>query len=288
MDKIILLDAVNHNLVWGSESWIISAHQNGDNKIHGEVTKLSEFFELNRDKFGNFEGQFPLLVKIIDAKDDLSIQVHPNDEYALKNENSLGKTECWYVLDAEDDADIIVGINSTSKEELQELIDNEQIESQLSIIDVKKGDFFYIPAGCVHAIRKNTKILEVQQSSDITYRLYDYKRPGVDGSLRELHIQDSLNVINYDYKFQHTDFIEKIIDGITVKTFVDNEFFTVQLLECSTNSTFKNEYDFILGVALSELTINGVKINKHHGFIIPNGIDIDIETSGEIYISYIK
>ena len=140
---------------------------------------------------------FPLLIKLIDAKENLSIQVHPSDEYALKNENSYGKTEMWYILDHEPGAGLYVGLNRDySKEEIEELLRSGKILSALNFFPVKKGDYFLIKSGTIHAIGKGIQLIEIQQNSNLTYRLYDYDRTDAHGNKRELHIDKALDVID--------------------------------------------------------------------------------------------
>ena len=166
------------------ECWAISAHENGDCEVaEGEYKgqRLSVLWAEHPELFGNEDGclgdRFPLLIKIIDAKDDLSIQVHPDDAYAAANENgSLGKTECWYILDCEPDTSIVIGHHAKDKEELKQMVEQGNYSQLIRQIPVHKGDFFQIDPGCVHAIKGGTVILETQQSSDVTYRVYDYDR----------------------------------------------------------------------------------------------------------------
>ena len=163
------------------ECWAVSAHKNGDCRIAGGMYDgrlLSSLWEEKPELFGNYPGdQFPLLVKIIDAKADLSIQVHPDDEYAKVHEDgSLGKTECWYILDCDPGTEIVIGHHAGSHEEMEAMIRGHQWDEFIRKVPVKKGDFFQINPGCVHAIKGGTLILETQQSSDITYRVYDYDR----------------------------------------------------------------------------------------------------------------
>ncbi|MBQ7881345.1 MAG: class I mannose-6-phosphate isomerase [Treponema sp.] len=169
---MIKLSPIHSEKIWGYEDWIASTHPDG----------------LQSD-FVNTVKDFPLLVKIIQANESLSVQVHPDDKNAkeLEGPNTSGKTECWYVLDAEHDSKLIYGFNKNySKEEIQKAIETNTLEPLLNIVNVKKGDFIYIPAGTVHAIGKGLRLLEVQQSCNITYRLYDWGRD------RELHIAKSL------------------------------------------------------------------------------------------------
>ena len=180
------------------EAWLVSANENGLSKvINGKYKGLSlkELWDKHREIFGKeLKGVFPLLIKYIDAKDNLSIQVHPNDDYArVVEQQPNGKAESWYILDCDKDSDILIGHNAENKEEFKKYIDNKEWDKLLRIKKIKKGDFFNIPAGTVHAIRKGTLILETQQNSDITYRLYDYDRLQ-NGKKRELHIKKSIDL----------------------------------------------------------------------------------------------
>ena len=221
MGHILWVEPVFKEMIWGGnqlkekygyaipsdqtgECWAPSAHPNGDNKIiEGEFKgqTLSKVFDEHRELFGNIKDkQFPLLVKIIDACNDLSVQVHPNDEYAALHENSLGKTECWYVLDCKEDTKMVMGHHAKTKEELVKAIENDDYDHLLNKFDIKKGDFFYIPSGTIHAICKGSLIYEAQQSSDITYRVYDYHRKDKDGNERQLHVKQSIDVTTVPYK----------------------------------------------------------------------------------------
>ena len=173
--------------VWGYERWIVSVHPAGQSLVD-EATPQIGGTPLNAIA----SASYPLLIKIIQANETLSVQVHPDDDYARLHEHSTGKTECWYVLDAVPDAKIIYGLQKDySRSELEAAIRNNTIERCLRSVPVSKGDFIFIPAGTVHAIQGGLRLLEVQQSSDITYRLYDWGRP------REVHIQKGLDVLRY-------------------------------------------------------------------------------------------
>jgi mannose-6-phosphate isomerase len=212
---IIKLKPIALSKVWGGDNlakkyhinqekigeiWGISAHKSFSNEVLNEDFKGMSFrdlFKTNKALFGNYpKDEFPILCKIIDASSDLSVQVHPNDTYALKFEHSYGKDECWYILDAKNDARIQIGHKATHKEEMHPAIVNNDLENILTYHPVAKDDYYYIPSGKVHAICKDTTLLEVSQSSDITYRLYDYNRLE-KGVLRELHIDKSLDVITF-------------------------------------------------------------------------------------------
>lgn len=291
MSNILKFDVVKHDKIWGNEQWIVSAHPNGVSTILGgeyDGINLAELFKTKPELFGNSKlDEFPLLVKIIEAEDNLSVQVHPDDEYAKKHENSLGKNECWYVVDCKDKADIVVGHNLKDKEELRTLIEANKLEDKLDIKLISKGDFFDVPAGTIHAIRGGTTILEVQQSSDITYRLYDYGRLE-NGQPRELHIDKSIDVVDFD-KYSQPE--PTVVDNnqINCVTLADNEFFTVQKINVKEDFKLENKFDFIVGVALNDdVVINGETFNKNQGFIAPQSQDLNIEKNGEVYISFIR
>lgn len=177
------------------ECWAISGHPGGDCAVEGMDKTLGQLWKEQPELFGNLPGDiFPLLIKIIDAREDLSIQVHPDDAYARVHENgSLGKTECWYVLDCDEGATIIIGHNASSKEEMAKMVEEGRWQELLREVPIHKGDFFQINPGCLHAIKGGTLILETQQSSDVTYRFYDYGRLD-HGKPRQLHIAQSLAV----------------------------------------------------------------------------------------------
>ena len=208
------------------ECWAISAHPHGPAVVENgpyQGLNLAELWQQHREVFGNAKGDvFPLLTKILDARDDLSVQVHPDDAYALKHEGELGKTECWYVLAADEGAEMIYGHHAQTKAELKQLIEAGDWQHLLRRVPVKAGDFLYVPSGTVHAIGKGIMVLETQQSSDTTYRLYDFDR--VDkktGQKRELHLQQSIDVINVPHVDPKLNREVKQVAGIEVTTFVD-------------------------------------------------------------------
>ena len=176
--------------IWGWEKWILSCHEDGKSTVQEGIYKGQEL-----SKILECGSNFPILNKIIKAEDTLSLQVHPNDDYAKRVENSNGKTECWYILEAKEGATLVSGIKKgLNKEKLGLIIKEGKLEEYLERINIKRGDFIYIPAGTVHAIEAGVKLIEVQQNSNITYRLHDWGRG------REVHIEKSLDVIDYEGK----------------------------------------------------------------------------------------
>lgn len=231
------------------ECWGISAHPNGDAVIKDGIysgMNLSAVWEEHRELFGNTQGQFPLLIKIIDAKDNLSIQVHPDDRYAFSNENhSLGKTECWYILDCPEDARLVVGHNAKSKEELTAMIQEGRWEELIRYVPIHKGDFIQIEPGTIHAITSGCLILETQQNSDITYRVYDYGRLS-DGKPRELHVDKSIDVITVPAKSVE-DSVKHCAD--TPKNewqqLISCEYYTVWKLNLDGTVSFEQSHPFL-------------------------------------------
>ena len=211
------------------ESWDIACHPNGTGVVSNGEFKGKSLKELI-DKDGkailgkNYNGEsFPLLVKLINSKDKLSVQVHPNDEYAKKYENSFGKTEAWYVVDAKPGSYLIVGTKDCDKETFKKAIDEGKTEDYLNKIEVKKGDSFLINSGLVHAICEGVIIAEIQQNSDITYRIYDYGRP------REIHVEKSLEVIDFKLKAINSSKKElEKFDGYDKGILCKSEYFTIE------------------------------------------------------------
>ena len=256
------------------ECWAISAHPEGDCTIANGIfkgTHLSELWRSHKELFGYpSEDTFPLLVKIIDAREDLSIQVHPDDDYAKLYENgSFGKTECWYILDCPEDGTIIVGHHANDKAELKKMIEEDRYMELLNIKKIKQGDFLQITPGTLHAIKASTLLLETQQNSDITYRVYDYNRLQ-DGKPRELQLQKSLDVIQCPYKddvCQH-----HVIKGqdYILEQLVNCQFYTVNRVSVSGTATFRQEHSFMLcSVIGGEGCLDQYFVKKGDHFIIP-------------------
>ena len=291
MREILFIKPVFKSMVWGGsrlrtefgydipddhtgECWAISAHQNGDCTIKSgtfQGKSLSWLWENKRELFGNRpEDRFPLLIKIIDAKDDLSIQVHPDDKYAYENENgALGKTECWYILDCKEDGKIVIGHNARDKEELKQMVDQKRWNELIRVRPIKKGDFFQITPGTVHAIKGGTMLLETQQSSDVTYRLYDYDRLD-KGKPRQLHIKESIDVI----KCPHEDAPvggEIVSNAMCeIRELIRCKYYTVKKIDLHGEQELVQDKDFMnVSVIAGEGEIDGTRISKGDHFILP-------------------
>jgi mannose-6-phosphate isomerase len=214
------------------ECWGISAHSNGPSEVVNGPLKgktLDQVWDEHRELFADQEGEdFPLLVKILDAKTDLSVQVHPDDSYAREVEGeAFGKTECWYVIDCEPGAELVYGHHAGSKLQFEEMVADNRWNKLLRKVAIKPGDFVYVPNGTIHAIGAGTMILETQQSSDITYRVYDYDRQDDAGNTRELHIEKSIEVAMIPH--QDADF-EPVLSAnkdLKIEKLIKENYFTV-------------------------------------------------------------
>lgn len=305
MFEILKLNPCFKNYIWGgdklkkeynkktpydvtAESWELSCHPNGLTRISGgeyDGKTLKEVLEneaaSGRNPLGTKSGafkQFPVLIKLIDANDRLSIQVHPDDDYALKNENgSFGKTEVWYVVDAKPDAELIYGfLKNVTKEEIKNAITKNELSPYLNSVKVKAGDVFFVRSGLLHAIGKGTLICEIQQNSDTTYRVYDWGRVGNDGKPRELHIEKALDVMCLS-KEENTDFSAKPIhfgEDFTDYSVADCKYFKVIKREQKNKTEIKTD-----GTSFLCLTfLNG------DGKIISKNSEIDFSHGDSFFI----
>ena len=222
---------------------------------------------------------FPVLVKFIDAQDKLSVQVHPADEYALKHENSLGKTEMWYIVDADEGAGIYLGFKEDiTREQFKKAIEEKTLTDYLKFIPVQKGESYFIPAGTIHAICSGCLICEIQQNSNITYRVYDYGRRDKNGNERELHVEKAIDVTNLsalEPKELNIEVKEGVLKGI-------NKFFTATLVEVDGIKQFlKDEHSFKCFTCLEgQGRIGEVDIKKGESVFVP-ATHGDFEISGD-------
>lgn len=302
MEKVLFLKGEFVEKIWGGkrlkkdfpyqfesenigEYWAISAMKNFPSKILNGKYKgenLGFLYKNHKDLFGNEnKDKFPLLIKLIDANDDLSIQVHPDDDMA-KKENSYGKSECWYILN-EDESSIIYGLKTKDKKDAIKMIDNKKWEDLLNVEKSIKGDFFKVPAGMVHAIKKGSLILEIQQASDLTYRLYDYDRVDKNGNLRDLHLEKSKEAIKcLDTEKTHENLEEK------TDLLYENEYFTVKKINVLEEESFERTDPYILESVINgegQLIVDNEKypIKKGDFFILTNYVK-DYTFQGDLEI----
>ena len=222
---------------------------------------------------------FPLLIKLIDAKENLSVQVHPSDDYALKYENSFGKSEMWHIISADEGSGLYVGLNNNySREDIEKALNEGTIIDKLNFFKVKPGDTFIINPGTIHAIGKGVRLIEIQQNSNLTYRLYDYNRVDQNGNPRELHIDKALEVIDYR-KYRPS----KEADGFLV----DNQYFAVKKVSFDKELKISaNEQSFVSFAFLEgQGTVDNIEYNQFDTFFLPYKKECLIKGKGIVVIS---
>ncbi|MEI0550976.1 type I phosphomannose isomerase catalytic subunit [Brachyspira intermedia] len=269
------------------ESWEICDLPNDNNIVSNGELKGKTLSYLVKEYGSELLGTkckddyFPLLIKLIDAKDKLSIQVHPDEEYASKRHNKHGKNEMWYVMETYGDAKLLIGLKENiSKEDLKNALNNSKnIENMFNYFNIKKGDAFYIPSGCIHAILGNAVIAEIQTPSDVTYRLYDWNRLDKNGKSRELHIEDSFNVIKdinaFNLKSDKKNSFKD--EKLEINTVFSNDFFKTE--EYIINGTYSSKtngesFEIIMvldgkGYIESNIADNVIKLNAGKTVLIP-------------------
>ena len=245
-DRIIPFKHLNENLPNVGESWEISGVPGNESVVaNGEFRgkTLRELINICREElvgesvYKRFSTTFPLLIKFIDARQDLSIQVHPDDETAKKRHNSLGKTEMWYVMDATEGAKLRSGFKTKiGPKEYKELVHNSTITDVLAEYEIKKGDVFFLPAGRVHSIGAGAFIAEIQETSDITYRIFDFDRKDANGNTRELHTELAKDVIDYevhdDYRTQYTPEMNEPVELVACPYFTTSVYDMTETINC--------------------------------------------------------
>lgn len=314
----IFLEPVFKDYIWGgtrlkslmhknspyektAESWEVSTNENGKCVIKNGTfagQTLYDVFEntnYRKDLFGLASvslSKFPLLVKFIDAETNLSVQVHPDDTYAKEHENSDGKTEMWYIVDCADNAQIICGMKENVKpEELSSIINSSHIQDYLNFVSVHPGDVIYIPSGTIHAILGNTLICEIQQNSDLTYRVYDWERVGKDGKPRQLHIQKAIDVINLNNQTQpkDTNFITEGKKNIITSPYFKTDKIVVKNIFYDTSS-LQSFYILTIVKGSGKLVShsNSYPLSFGDSVIIPSNLSIySLEGSMEVLKTYL-
>ncbi len=277
-----------------AEGWMLSCHKDGENTISNGEFKgktLTDVVKDNPDFLGEngkkFE-YFPILIKIIDAKNDLSVQVHPDNEYAMRVENEYGKTECWYILDCDDDAELIYGFNReiSTEEFAKRIADNIFLET-VNKVKVKKGDLFFIEAGTLHAIGKGILLAEIQQNSNTTYRVYDYGRLGADGKPRELHVEKAIDVTNCTPPTRSTNPEGELVvgNGYSSQLLTKCDLFNVEKISVTGKFTSTADDKSFVSILVTDGNgeIDSIKIKKGDSLFIPANYG-DFTITGDVEI----
>ncbi len=261
-------------LTKAAESWELSTHPDGESTVLSQPwqgMKLTEYIrsqgsECLGTKAAGFDF-FPILIKLIDAKDNLSIQVHPDDEYAMRVEGEYGKTEMWYIADCDDGAYLYYGLNRTvTKEEFRQSIENNTVLELLNKVPIHKGDVFFIPSGTIHAICSGTLICEVQQNSNTTYRVYDYDRRDAAGNARELHIEKAIDVA----RLTPSPAQQAPSNGVLASC----KYFTVEKINCSGS----------LDIQLDTTSFRSLVILDGNGTATAGGKEIPVRKGDSLFL----
>lgn len=257
-------------LVWGTEAWVLSG-------VMGNISQIAEGPLEGKTLNDIWQGEFPLLIKFIDAHQDLSIQVHPDDKLAQERHGCNGKTEMWYVIGATEDAHLLSGLSKPlEREEYGAKVADGSITDYLASYKVNEGDVFFLPAGRIHAIGGGCHIAEIQQTSDITYRLYDYGRLGLDGKPRQLHTQEALDAIDFSVSEDYRTNYERK-DGQEV-LLVDCPYFKTSLLELDGRCECPVDGKFLIVVCMEgEAEIEGSTLHGGEAGLVLDSSNVAIE-----------
>lgn len=279
----ILLTPILKNYIWGG------TRLKTEYGFISDEEKVAEAWMLSSHKDGrNIDGEMPILVKLIDARDKLSVQVHPNDEYAYRVEGEPGKTEMWYIVDCEEGARLIYGFKKElSKEEFERRIRDNTLDEVMNYVPVHRGDVFFIPSGTLHAIGAGILIAEIQQSSNTTYRVSDYGRLGADGKPRQLHVEKALDVtetVPPTVPYGQVGEITEYSFG-KVRTLSECQYFSAYEIDLDGNfeTTPTNFLHFL--VLDGEITVGNVKATKGGSIYVPKDCKIEVNGKGTILVS---
>ncbi len=290
MSKILKLSPSFKDYIWGgnklmaqygvkdmdrvAEAWVLSAHPDGPSYLPDGSTFADALAEMGPDALGKNAAEFkdfPQLVKLIDAMSDLSVQVHPSDEYALANEGQFGKTEMWYILDAEEGAGIYYGFErDVTRAEMEEAIRTNTLTDILRFVPVQKGESYFIPSGTIHAIGKGLLIAEIQQNSNVTYRVYDYGRKDAQGNTRPLHVEKALEVSDLTRAGDDFEPVRTEVEGCAFTEVANCPYFSVTKMEANGEVTLENKDSFMaVLVTTGSGTIDGETFQQYDTFFIP-------------------
>ncbi|WP_436894339.1 type I phosphomannose isomerase catalytic subunit [Staphylococcus gallinarum] len=309
----LFLKPIFHEKIWGGtklrdlgyditsdktgEAWGIAAHPNGNCEILNGPYKgqtLANLWNEHRELFGDFPSKdFPLMTKIVDATESLSVHVHPDDAYAFEMEaGQYGKSECWYIIAAEEDAEIVYGLNVDHKEEAIDVIDDAAFDSAFNKVKVKPGEFYFIPAGTVHSIGAGVLVYETMQSSDVTYRIYDYDRTEND-TKRTLDHDKAKDVIEISTENINIATDTEIIENHRRTQLVSNDFFTMVKWEISGTLNYMKPREFVLVSVIGgegQVIVDGTvfDVTQSQNFILTSDdLDTIFEGDFELIISYL-
>ena len=267
--------------------WCVSAQDenNACKVLNGEYKDrtLFDIWNEHPEYFNSKYNDFPYIIGLLGPTADLSIQIHPNDEYARKLGLKFGKNESWYFIEVGDNDGLVAGVNAANEEELRKYIDENRWNELIKRLKVNKGDFVNIKAGNLHALPKDYLTYEVQRGSDVTYRFYDYDRLDKDGNKRELHLERAIECLDYNASLESFEKIVEEYDGYTKTTLISNEDYTIFRLDIKSKAEIDVDRYMLLTCIDGEGLINDYKIRKGDSCLVPLGLN-KIVLSGEMVI----
>lgn len=269
------------------QSWSFSAQENASTICISEPylgKTLRELWQNHQELFGHPKENFPVIISLVAPEDDLSLQVHPDDAHAKKAGYACGKNEAWYFIEAKEDANIVYGHLAKDEEDLRNYIKEDRWDDLIQYLDVHPGDFVYLPAGLLHALKKGSIVYEIQQATDITYRFYDYHRQDEQGNERELHLEQAIDCLSYD-----PDAMKNAIHPVITKghhyeqtIFMSNESFTVTKLEITGCYNYQDDNYQLATVIKGQGKVDGQAVKIGESFLIP--IHTQVQLDGHMTI----
>lgn len=273
------------------QSWSFSMQEFNSNTImngHFKGETFKDIWNNHPEFFESKHDHFPFIIGLVGPEDSLSIQVHPDTEYAKRHGLPSGKNEAWYFIDADEDADLIYGHNATDLNDMKKYIEENRWEDLIRRIKVKPKDFVYVPATLLHAMQKGVIAYEVQEATDVTYRLYDFDRIGADGKKRTLDITESLDCISYDKSLMENKIQPLIIETDDYKEtcFINNESFKIMKLEVNDHAQYSLKNYLLITVVKGQCMIDDVNLQMGESVFVPKGMPfIEIHGNVELMIT---
>lgn len=269
------------------QSWSFSAQKDASTQCVSEPYRgktLLDLWENNQELFGHPDEEFPVIISLVGPEDDLSIQVHPNDEYAKKIGFTSGKNEAWYFIESKGGSRIVYGHNAKDEKDLYNYIDNDKWDELIRYLDVHTDDFVYLPAGLLHALKKGSIVYEIQQATDITYRFYDYHRKDEQENERELHLEQAINCLSYDPEDMKNNIspIETRLQNGTQTVYISNDSFTVTKLEITGENKYICDNYQLATVVKGSGSVDGQDIKIGDSFLIP--VNNEVILDGQMII----
>ncbi len=269
------------------QSWSFSAQENASTICISDPYQgktLLELWQTHQELFGHPHEDFPVIISLVAPEDDLSLQVHPDDEHAHHVGFASGKNEAWYFIETQENANIVYGHEAKNEEDLRKYIQADHWDELIRHLDVHKGDFVYLPAGLLHALKKGSIVYEIQQATDITYRFYDYHRKDEHGKERELHLEQAIDCLSYDRQAMKNDIHPMVTSGEHYQqtVFISNDSFTVTKLEITGLYEYRYDNYQLATIVKGSGTVDNREVKIGDSFLIP--INNQVQLNGQMTI----